>query len=158
MTDNAPLRLVVGCDDAGFDYKEILKKDLEQNPGVASVIDVGVDADGHTPYPKVAIEAAERVARGEADRALLICGTGLGVAIAANKVAGIRAVTAHDSFSVERGVLSNDAQVLTMGQRVVGIELARRLVREWLTYRFDPSSASAEKVAVIGAYEQTGSC
>jgi ribose 5-phosphate isomerase B len=153
-----PLRIVIGCDDAGFDYKEVLKRDLEPSAGVASVIDVGVGADGHTPYPTVAIEAAERVARGEADRALLICGTGLGVAIAANKVAGIRAVTAHDSFSVERGVLSNNAQVLTMGQRVVGIELARRLVREWLTYRFDTSSASAEKVAVIDRYESTGSC
>ncbi|MDT3316609.1 ribose-5-phosphate isomerase [Microbacterium sp. KSW4-11] len=153
-----PLRIVIGSDDAGYDYKEILKRDLEQNDGVVSVVDVGVDADGHTAYPKVAIAAAERVASGEADRALLICGTGLGVAIAANKVAGIRAVTAHDSFSVERGVLSNDAQVLTMGQRVVGIELARRLVREWLTYRFDPSSASASKVAVIGEYESTGSC
>ena len=156
MTDT--LRLVIGSDDAGYDYKEILKKDLEQNGNVASVVDVGVDADGHTAYPRVAIAAAELVAAGEADRALLICGTGLGVAIAANKVPGIRAVTAHDSFSVERGVLSNDAQILTMGQRVVGIELARRLVREWLTYRFDPSSASAEKVAVIGEYESTGSC
>ena len=152
------LRLVIGSDDAGFDYKEILKQDLEANPGVASLVDVGVDADGHTAYPRVAIAAAELVASGDADRALLICGTGLGVAIAANKVSGIRAVTAHDSYSVERGVLSNDAQVLTMGQRVVGIELARRLVREWLTYRFDPSSASAEKVAVIGEYETTGSC
>jgi ribose 5-phosphate isomerase B len=156
MTDT--LRLVIGSDDAGFDYKEILKKDLEQNGIVASVVDVGVDADGHTAYPRVAIAAAELVAKGEADRALLVCGTGLGVAIAANKVPGIRAVTAHDSFSVERGVLSNDAQILTMGQRVIGIELARRLVREWLTYRFDPSSASAEKVAVIGEYESTGSC
>lgn len=153
-----PLRIVIGCDDAGFDYKEILKKDLEQNPGVASVVDVGVDAEGHTPYPKVAIEAAQQVAAGTADRALLICGTGLGVAIAANKVPGIRAVTAHDSFSVERGVLSNNAQVLTMGQRVVGIELARRLVREWLTYRFDTTSASADKVAVIDEFETTGSC
>lgn len=152
------LRIVVGSDDAGFDYKEILKRDLESNADVASVVDVGVDADGHTPYPKVAIAAAELVAAGEADRALLVCGTGLGVAIAANKVPGIRAVTAHDSFSVERAVLSNDAQVLTMGQRVVGIELARRLVREWLGYRFDPTSASAEKVAVIGEYETTGSC
>ena len=152
------LRIVVGSDDAGFDYKEILKRDLAQNPGVASVVDVGVDADGHTAYPRVAIAAAELVAAGEADRALLVCGTGLGVAIAANKVPGIRAVTAHDSFSVERAVLSNDAQVLTMGQRVVGIELARRLVREWLGYRFDPTSASAEKVAVIGEYETTGSC
>ncbi|PCE16362.1 ribose-5-phosphate isomerase [Microbacterium sp. SZ1] len=156
MTDQ--LRLVIGSDDAGFDYKEILKKDLENSDGVASLVDVGVDADGHTAYPRVAIAAAELVANGQADRALLICGTGLGVAIAANKVAGIRAVTAHDSFSVERAVLSNNAQVLTMGQRVVGIELARRLVREWLGYRFDESSASAEKVAVIDEYETTGSC
>ena len=155
---SAPWRIVVGCDDAGYQYKEILKADLEANGLVASVVDVGVDADGHTPYPKVAIAAAEMVARGEADRALLVCGTGLGVAIAANKVAGIRAVTAHDSFSVERSVLSNDAQVLCMGQRVVGIELARRLAREWLTYEFDTTSASAEKVAVIGEYEATGSC
>ena len=152
------LRIVIGSDDAGFDYKEIVKRDLEQHDGVASLVDVGVDADGHTAYPRVAIAAAELVASGQADRALLFCGTGLGVAIAANKVAGIRAVTAHDSFSVERGVLSNNAQVLTMGQRVIGIELARRLVREWLTYRYDETSASAEKVAVIGEYEATGSC
>jgi len=158
MTELQPLRIVVGADDAGYQYKEALKADLEASDLVASVIDVGVNADGHTPYPKVAIAAAELVASGEADRALLICGTGLGVAISANKVAGIRAVTAHDSFSVERAVLSNDAQVLTMGQRVIGIELARRLVREWLTYRFDPTSASAEKVAVLTEYENTGTC
>lgn len=155
---SAPWRIVVGCDDAGYQYKEILKADLEASDLVASVVDVGVDAEGHTAYPKVAIAAAEMVARGEADRALLICGTGLGVAIAANKVAGIRAVTAHDSFSVERSVLSNDAQVLCMGQRVVGIEVARRNVHEWLSYEFDRASASAEKVAVIGQYETTGSC
>lgn len=158
MTELERLRIVVGSDDAGFDYKEILKTDLGASDLVASIIDVGVDADGHTAYPKVAVAAAEIVARGEADRALLICGTGLGVAIAANKVEGIRAATAHDSFSVERSVLSNDAQVLCMGQRVVGIELARRLVREWLTYRFDRTSASAEKVALIGEYETAGSC
>jgi len=159
MTDTpTPLRIVIGCDDAGYQYKEILKKDLEDSAAVASVVDVGVDTDGHTPYPKVAIAAAQQVAAGTADRALLICGTGLGVAISANKVPGIRAVTAHDSFSVERGVLSNNAQVLTMGQRVVGIELARRLVREWLTYRFDETSASAAKVAVIDEFETTGSC
>lgn len=152
------LRIIVGGDDAGFGYKETLKKDLEASDLVESVVDVGVSEDGHTPYPKVAIEAAERVARGEADRALLICGTGLGVAISANKVAGIRAVTAHDSYSVERSILSNNAQVLCMGQRVVGIELARRLAKEWLTYRFDESSASAEKVAVLNEYEATGSC
>ena len=150
---NTALRIVVGADDAGYDYKEILKKDLESDSRVVSVVDVGVNADGHTAYPHVAVEAARLIASGEADRALLVCGTGLGVAISANKVAGIRAVTAHDSFSVERSVLSNDAQVLCFGQRVVGIELARRLAREWLGYTFDPESPSAEKVRAIEEYE-----
>lgn len=159
MTDQPqPLRIVVGSDDAGYTYKEVLKADLSADELVASVADVGVDADGRTAYPRVAVAAAEMVARGDADRALLVCGTGLGVAIAANKVAGIRAVTAHDSFSVERAILSNDAQILCLGQRVIGLELARRLVREWLTYRFDSGSASAEKVELIGEYEMTGSC
>ncbi|RCK56814.1 ribose-5-phosphate isomerase [Microbacterium sorbitolivorans] len=148
-----PWRVVVGCDDAGYDYKERLKRDLLEDPRVASVVDVGVDADGHTAYPHVAVDAARLVGSGEADRAILICGTGLGVAIAANKVPGIRAVTAHDSFSVERSVLSNDAQVLCMGQRVVGIEVARRMAREWLGYRFDPTSASKAKVDAICEYE-----
>lgn len=152
------LRIVIGCDEAGYEYKEALKKDLENDPRVASVIDVGVDADGTTAYPRVAIAAAEKVRDGDADRALLVCGTGMGVAMAANKVAGIRASVAHDSFSVERLVMSNNAQVLTFGQRVIGLELARRLAREWLGYRFDPTSASAEKVAVMDTYEQTGSC
>ncbi|MBF4634727.1 ribose-5-phosphate isomerase [Agreia pratensis] len=156
MTDK--LRIVIGCDDAGFDYKEILKKDLEASDLVESVTDIGVDSTGHTAYPKIGVAAGELVAAGEADRALLFCGTGIGVAMAAGKVAGIRASVAHDSFSVERLILSNNAQVLTMGQRVIGIELARRLVREWLTYRFDESSASAEKVAVLSEYEATGSC
>jgi len=151
-------RIAIGCDDAGFDYKEILKKDLEASDRVVEIIDVGVDADGHTAYPKVAIAAAELVANGTVDRALIFCGTGLGVAIAANKVPGVRAVTAHDGFSVERAVLSNNAQVLCMGQRVVGIELARRLVKEWLTYEFDETSASADKVKVIEKYEAVGSC
>jgi ribose 5-phosphate isomerase B len=130
-----------------------LKADLEADPRVAEVIDVGVNADQSTAYPHVAVTAARAVADGKADRALLVCGTGLGVAISANKVPGIRAVTAHDSFSVERSVLSNDAQVLCFGQRVIGIELARRLAREWLDYRFDTTSASAAKVAVIDSYE-----
>jgi len=148
------LRIVVGSDDAGVRYKDALKADLQNNDLVDSVIDVGIDPDGDTAYPTIAIAAAEMIAQGKADRALLVCGTGLGVAIAANKVPGIRAVTAHDSFSVERSVLSNNAQVLTFGERVVGLELARRLAREWLTYRFDETSASAAKVQVLSDYEQ----
>lgn len=152
------LRIVVGADDAGFAYKEALKTDLESSELVDSVVDVGVDAEGHTPYPTIAVAAAELIAAGRADRALLVCGTGLGVAIAANKVPGIRAATAHDSYSVERSVLSNNAQVLTFGQRVVGLELARRLAREWLTYRFDATSGSAAKVKVITDYEEHLAC
>ncbi|GAA3874485.1 ribose-5-phosphate isomerase [Leifsonia kafniensis] len=149
-----PLTIIIGADDAGYSYKEILKSDLEASPLVASVIDIGVDESSHTPYPSVAIEAASLVAAGRADRALLICGTGLGMAIAANKVSSIRAVTAHDAYSVERGVLSNNAQILAFGQRVIGIEVARRLTQEWLRYRFDDSSASADKVQLITDFDQ----
>lgn len=154
MTDHAPLRIVVGCDDAGLQYKNALLKDLRADPRVAEVIDIGVHEGESTAYPHIGFEAGQLIASGKADRALLVCGTGLGVAISANKVAGIRAVTAHDGFSVERAILSNDAQVLCFGQRVVGLELARRLAREWLGYHFDPNSASAAKVAAIGEYEQ----
>ena len=147
------LRIVVGADSAGYEYKEALKADLEASDLVDEVIDMGVDSGGSTDYPHIAVAAAKRVADGLADRALLVCGTGLGVAISANKVHGIRAVTAHDAYSVERSVLSNDAQVLCMGQRVVGLELARRNVREWLTYEFDTASASNDKVDEIRAYE-----
>jgi ribose 5-phosphate isomerase B len=154
---SGPLRIVIGSDDAGYQYKEVLKRDLGEHPRIAEVIDVGVDADSHTAYPQVAIPAAELIVAGRADRGLLICGTGLGVAIAANKVPGIRAATAHDSYSVERSVLSNNAQILALGQRVIGLEVARRLVREWLTYDFDESSASVEKVALISAYESSAS-
>ncbi|GAB7355874.1 hypothetical protein MBLNU459_g6530t1 [Dothideomycetes sp. NU459] len=150
-----PLVIAMGCDDAGCGYKNKIKADFEGDPRVAKVIDVGVnDSDDKTAYPHPAVDAAKLIASGEADRALLICGTGLGVAISANKVPGIRAVTAHDSFSVERAILSNDAQVLCMGERVVGVELARKLAKEWLGYRFDKTSASAKKVDAIMEHER----
>jgi ribose 5-phosphate isomerase B len=148
------LRIVIGSDNAGFEYKEALKADLLANPLVGEVIDVGVSGNESTDYPHVAVDAARKIADGEADRGLLICGTGLGVAIAANKVKGVRAATAHDSYSVERLILSNNAQILTLGQRVIGLELARRLAAEWLTYTFNPASASASKVDAICSYEE----
>ncbi len=146
---------MIGSDEAGFSYKNELKAVLERDTRVVSVDDVGVvtRADD-TAYPHIAVAAARKIAAGEADRALLFCGTGLGVAIAANKVPGVRAVTAHDSYSVERSVLSNNAQVLTMGERVIGLELAKKLVDQWLDYEFDPSSPSAAKVEAVGLYER----
>ena len=131
--------IVVAADSAGVEYKEI---------------DVGLSAGQDIDYPHVAVAGARLIAEGKADRGLFVCGTGMGVAMAANKVPGIRASVAHDSFSVERLILSNDAQVLTFGQRIIGIELARRLAKEWLGYVFDPSSHSAPKVAALEAYDQ----
>ncbi|KAJ0163131.1 putative ribose 5-phosphate isomerase, partial [Colletotrichum tanaceti] len=140
--------------EAGIKYKDAIKADLQKDSRVEFVEDVGShETADKTAYPHRAAAAAQLVADGKADRALLICGTGLGMAIAANKVKGIRAVTAHDSFSVERSILSNDAQVLCMGERVIGLELARRLAKDWLGYAFDPTSQSAEKVHVIKALE-----
>lgn len=152
------LRLILGSDEAGVTYKTKILEDMRADPRVTEIIDIGVNVSDSPeqftkPYPYIGISAGEMIKDGYADRAILFCGTGIGVAIAANKVAGIRAATAHDSLSVERSVLSNDCQVLTMGQRVIGIELARRLASEWIGYTFDPSSASAEKVKVLTEFE-----
>ncbi len=149
------LRIVVGSDKAGSGYKDILAADLRAHHLVSSVIDVGgIDGPGYATYPEVGFAAAQLVAESRADRALLVCHTGLGMAIAANKVPGIRAVTAHDSLSVRRSVLSNNAQVLALGQGVVELGLARRLVGEWLTYRFDGASSAAAKVDLISDFER----
>jgi ribose 5-phosphate isomerase B len=147
-------RIVVGSDDAGYEYRKALLDDLENDPRVEWVRDMGVKEDEHTLYPDVAVRVGEAIMAGEADRGVLICGTGLGVAMSANKVPGIRAAVGHDSYSVERSILSNDCQILAVGQRVIGIEVARRMVREWLGYVFDPSSPSEEKVERIRAYER----
>lgn len=147
------LRIVVAADFAGYDYKEAIKRDLEQDERVDEIIDVGVKEGDKTPYPHVGVAGARLIAEGKADRGIFCCGTGMGMAISANKVPGIRASTAHDSFSVERLILSNDAHVLCLGQRVIGLELARKLAREFLGYEFDPSSHSKANVDVLIEYE-----
>ncbi len=147
-------RVVVAGDSAGVGYKEAIKAQLKEDPRVDEVIDVGVTPDEDIDYPHVAVAGARLISEGVADRGIFVCGTGMGVAIAANKVLGIRASTAHDSYSVERLVLSNNAQVLTLGERVIGKQLALRLAKEFLDYTFDPKSASASKVDAISAYEQ----
>ncbi|WWC92346.1 ribose 5-phosphate isomerase [Kwoniella dendrophila CBS 6074] len=154
-----PYTIVIACDDAGHDYKIQLKSILENDKRVKNLIDVGVHKDedngkiNKIAYPHIAVDAAKKIISGEADRGLLICGTGMGVAISANKVPGIRASVAHDSFSVERLIKSNNAQILCLGQRVIGIELAKKLVGEWLGHQFDVSSASNEKVKNIHEYD-----
>ena len=149
--------MAVGSDDAGVNLKNFIRDQLKGDPRVSEVLDFGVaDADDKTEYPIICIKAAEAVARGEADRAVLFGGTGLGEAISANKVQGIRAIVAHDPYSIERSILSNNCQVLCLGERVIAPELADRIVRQWLGYEFDPSSPSAHKVSLITDYEEGG--
>ncbi len=155
--DNKRYVMAVGTDDAGVNLRDFIKDKLQNDPRVKEVLDFGVaDADDKTEYPIICIKAAEAVARGEADRAVLFGGTGLGEAISANKVRGIRAVVAHDPYSIERSILSNNCQVLCLGERVIAPELADRIVRQWLGYEFDPSSPSAQKVSLITDYEEGG--
>jgi ribose 5-phosphate isomerase B len=144
----------VGADAAGYAFKEAVRQHLLREH---EVIDFGVRSDDDTvAYPTVAVEAARAIVAGRIQRAILVCGTGLGMAISANKVAGVRAAVAYDSYSVERSVLSNNCQVLALGARVIGVELGLRICDQWLQLCFDPGSPSARKLDVLSGYE-TGS-
>ena len=152
----AGIRVAVAADNAGVALKDELAELMRADDRVVEVSDFGVpDASDDRAYPLLGLAAAQAVADGRADRALLVCGTGIGMAISANKVEGIRATVAHDSYSAERSITSNDCQVLCMGGRVIGAELAKKIVEEWLGHAFDPSSASADKVAHITEFERS---
>lgn len=149
------MKVGFGADDAGYELKTILIAEISALPDV-KVIDFGVSGAGETePYPQVGVRVAEAVARGEIDRAILICGTGIGMAISANKVPGVRAAVAYDAYSVERSILSNNCQVLALGARVIGGHLAVAIARQWLALRFDEASPSSAKLAVLEAYENS---
>lgn len=151
------ISLAMGCDEAGVGLRDYLRKKIENDPRVDELTDFGVPTDqDRTPYPRVGLAVAEDIREGKHDRGLLICGTGIGMAISANKVSGIRATTAHDIYSVERSVLSNNCQILALGARVLAPELAWTLVDRWLDLRFDASSKSWEKVQLISDYEKEG--
>jgi ribose 5-phosphate isomerase B len=143
--------IAIGSDDAGYELKEALKRHLESKG--REVLDYGCPSPDPVDYPDVAITVAKAIARGEHDRAILVCGTGIGMAIAANKVPGVYAAQAHDAYSAARARMSNNAQVLTMGARVVGVELAKTLVDTWLEAEF-VGGGSARKVGKVRAAEQ----
>jgi ribose 5-phosphate isomerase B len=140
--------IAVGADDAGAPLKERLAAYLAERGYQIKDYGNGAGQD----YPDVAAEVAEAVARGEHDRALLVCGTGLGMAIAANKIPGVRAATAHDPYSAERARKSNNAQVLTMGARVIAPEAAEVVLDHWLTAEFE-EGRSTPKVAKLEALD-----
>ena len=145
------MKIVIGCDEAGCGLKHIII-DLLQKEGI-EVTDEGCRDDEVVLYPNIAERVANIVADGEADRGILICGTGIGMAMAANKVKGIRAAVCHDPFSTERSRKSNDVQIMCMGARVIGPELAKMLVKLWLTCDF-AGGGSAPKVEAINQMEE----
>lgn len=135
--------IAIGCDEAAFELKEALAQHLRDNG--YEVKDFGVHENETADYPDVAVEVAEAVANGDHERAVLCCGTGLGMSITANKVPGVRAAQCHDVYSAERARKSNNAQVLTMGGRVIGPESAKTVLDAWMESDFQGGS-SAPKV------------
>ncbi|QIK70070.1 RpiB/LacA/LacB family sugar-phosphate isomerase [Erysipelothrix sp. HDW6C] len=146
-------RIVLGCDEAAFEFKEEIKAHLESK-GI-EVIDMGVHDTNPSMYPETAITAAEYVRDGKADHGILMCGTGIGMAISANKVKGIRAAVAHDSFSIERSILSNNCQFVCFGARIIAPLYAKTLIDRWIELEFSNEN-SARKIACIDAYENGG--
>lgn len=145
------MKIAIGCDEAAYSLKVEIMNHLK-DIGV-EYQDFGADAGEVILYPDVAVKVAEAVARGEFERGILVCGTGIGMAITANKVPGIRAAVCHDPFSTERARKSNDAQIMCMGERVIGVELAKYLVDIWLKCDF-AGGGSAPKVDRIMEYEK----
>lgn len=142
------MKIVFGCDPNAEEFKQQL---------MAYVKGLGHDVTdfGSTDpiYANVAFRAAEATANGEFDRAILLCGTGIGMSIAANKVKGAYAACIHDIYQAQRAELSNNANVITMGAQVIGIELAKMMVKEYLGVTFDQNSRSGSKVRRITDYE-----
>jgi ribose 5-phosphate isomerase B len=145
------VKIAVGADSNGYVLKEVVRRHLLERG--FDVVDFGVDAEQDVDYPDVAEPVALAVAAGEVDRAVLVCGTGLGMAIAANKVRGVRAAPVTDPYSAERAIKSNDAKVLCLGALVVGSEVAKLLVDHWVEGEFAGGN-SGRKVAKIDAIDQ----
>ncbi len=129
------MKIAIGADHAGFRLKEHLARFLEQRGH--QVEDQGTFSDDSVDYPEYAAAVAEEIAAGRADRGLLVCGTGIGVAIAANKIDGVRAATCNDLFTAAKAREHNDANVLTLGARVVGEGLAEDIVQSFIETDFE---------------------
>ncbi|SHM68008.1 ribose 5-phosphate isomerase B [Caldanaerovirga acetigignens] len=144
------MKIAVASDHGGFGLKEEIIKFLEEK-GI-EYEDMGTFSEEPVDYPDIAFKLAEAVARGEYDRGILICGTGIGVTIAANKVKGIRAALCHDVYSAKMSRLHNNANVLTMGGRVIGPGLAKAIVEEWLKAEFE-GGRHKRRIDKISSYE-----
>jgi ribose 5-phosphate isomerase B len=138
------MKIALGGDSAGKPLLDVIEAHLRSQPNLAVT---NLSEPGY--YADIAGAVASAVAAGHYDRAILCCGTGIGVSISANKVPGIRAALTHDTYSAGRAAKSNNAQIITMGARVIGPELAKTIVDTFLASDFDPDGASAANVAAI---------
>lgn len=146
------MRIAVGADHAGFDLKQIIAADLRQRGH--EVIDKGTDSTAAVDYPDFAEAVCKAVIDGQAERGLIICGSGVGASVSANKLAGIRAGLCHDTYSAHQGVEHDDMNVLVLGARVIGVELARELVENFLAAKFSGEERHRRRVEKIKALEQ----
>jgi ribose 5-phosphate isomerase B len=144
--------IIIGCDSLGVELKEALKAHLTAKGH--PVTDIGISAGESIDYPDIALTLATRMAAGEFDRGILVCGTGAGMAITANKVPGVRAVCVQDPYTAERAIASNDARVITFGQLITGAPNARMLTDIWLANSFQ-GGRSAPKVARMEAIDES---
>ena len=144
--------MVVGADHAGFDLKELVARTLREEGH--EVLDVGTDSHESVDYPDFAAALAAAVGEGRAERGILICGSGVGACIAANKIAGIRAGICHDSYSAHQAVEHDDMNVLCLGARVIGEALALELVRVFLAASFMPEERYKRRLAKVIALEK----
>lgn len=143
--------IAIGADDAAYAFRDSIVAYL--NGLGINVADYSSDKrQGSTVYPDVAHAVAMSIKQGEHDRGILICGTGIGMSIVANKVPGVRAAQCHDTFSAERARKSNNAQIITLGARVIGPELGKKIIQAWLESEYE-GGGSASKVERIDYYE-----
>ena len=142
------MKIALGADSAGKPLLDVVAAHLASKSDF-TVSDLSIPGF----YADLADDVATAVIQGRADRAILFCGTGIGMCISANKVPGIRAALTHDTYSAERAAKSNNAQIITMGARVIGPELAKAIVDVYLSSFFDPKGASASNVEAIGQVE-----
>ncbi len=145
------MKVAIGCDHGGLHLKEDIKSLLAD--GGYEVTDFGTNSTDSVDYPDIAVPVANAVANGEFERGILICGTGIGIGIAANKVKGIRAALCHDTFSAHASREHNNANILTMGERIIGPGLARDIVKIWLTTEFE-GGRHERRVAKIADIEE----
>jgi ribose 5-phosphate isomerase B len=151
MTDNKRT-IIIGADHIGLPLKNSLR-DYLVKIGYA-VTDIGVNTDDPVNYPDIARDLAEKVRLGEFNRGILICGTGIGMAIAANKVPGVRAAVIHDPYSAERARASNDAQIATFGSQVIGLNTAIKNLDIWLESEYLPGGRSQPKVDLLKTMDE----